>query len=135
MVALFDQAFGVLKCRTGVVDRARPQDHQEPIILVVNDVLNDTTRLGDQAFDGRGLNGKKTYQMLRGRQDRDVFDPLIVGFTGSVHALNALVLNVLLLAHLVPLDRLLSVSNVPMERKKTAHEGGLFESFERLQYA
>jgi hypothetical protein len=79
------------------------------------------------------MNGKETYQMLRRGQDRDVFDPLIVGFAGSIHALKSAVFNVLLLCHGVPLDRFLKRFEFAIGQKKTTLVGGLLESFERLE--
>ena len=85
-LALGLQAPRVLDRGHRVVDRARADDHQQPIVLALHDPSDRAPRLPDQRFDRRAGDREEADQMLRRRQRRHIDDPQVVGLAGALAA-------------------------------------------------
>ncbi len=78
------QPLGVVERGLGVVDRARADDEQQPVVLAVDDAMQRMAGIGHQRFH-RGIgDGKEADQMLGRRQGHDVLDAGVVGAGGLV---------------------------------------------------
>ena len=80
------QAARVLQCGGRIVDRARTDHDEEPIVLARHDVVNVLASLCDQRLDRRAANREKADQVLGRRQHGDVLDTFVVGLAGFVDA-------------------------------------------------
>ncbi|MCY1292872.1 hypothetical protein D3C81_1744550 [compost metagenome] len=74
----------IFERRLRVVDRARPHDHQQPVVLAMLDTRDALARLRDQRLDRRIPDGEKADQVLWRRQRDDVFDMRVVSHAGAV---------------------------------------------------
>ena len=72
----------VVQRRGRIVDGARADDHQQPVVLALHDLAHRLARPADQLFHRRAGNREEADQVLGRRQRRDVLDALVVGFAG-----------------------------------------------------
>jgi hypothetical protein len=68
------------------VDRARPDDHQQPVVLALHDPADRRARLADQRLDRRAGDREEADQVFRRRQGRHIDDPQVVGLAGPLAA-------------------------------------------------
>ena len=72
----------VVQRRGRVVDRARADDHQQPVVLALHDLAHRVARPADQLLHRRAGNREEADQVFRRRQRRHVLDALVVGLAG-----------------------------------------------------
>ena len=70
--------------RRRVVDRAGADHHQQPVVLAGHDVVYGLAGAGNQGFNRRTLDRKKTHQVFRRWEHGNVLDSFVVGDAGSV---------------------------------------------------
>ena len=80
------EASCVLQRSSRVVDGARPDHHQQTIVLPVHDLVNGLAGARNQLLDGGALDREEADQVLGGRQNGDVLDALVIGLAGGVRA-------------------------------------------------
>ena len=83
-LALLRQAHGVFDRGVRVMNRARPDHHQQAVRLAVQDALQFAARRGHQRLDRRALDREETDQVLRRGQRHDAADALVVGERGAI---------------------------------------------------
>jgi len=69
----------VFNGRIGVVNGARPDDHQQPVVLAAHDAVDAPARVRDQGFDRGGPDRKKADQVFGRGQHGNFLDALVVG--------------------------------------------------------
>ena len=78
------EAAGVFERSHRVVDGARSDHHQQPVVAAVDDVLGGVPGLGHQRFAGGTADGEKADEVFWGREHGDVLDSFVVGVALSL---------------------------------------------------
>jgi hypothetical protein len=78
-LAFFMQFFRIFQRGDRIMDRAWPDDHQQPVGLAVQDLAQLAPRVGDQRLHRGTLDREEADQVLGRRQRDDVLDALVVG--------------------------------------------------------
>ena len=82
-VALALELLRVLDGGERIVDRARPHDHQQAVVLALHDPADRAAGRADLLLDRRAGDREEPDQVLRRRQGRHVLDPQVVGLAGA----------------------------------------------------
>src|SRR5690606_14730757 len=76
--ALFGEPPGVLERRARIVDRARPDHDEQPVVVVAHDRTHRRPALEHQPLDGRTADWEESDQVFRGREHQHLLDALVV---------------------------------------------------------
>ena len=83
-LALLHQLAGVFLRRHRIVDRARPDHHQQPVVLPGHDGLDVAPGRRDQLFHGGAADGEETDEVIGRGQHVDGLDAFVVGLARAV---------------------------------------------------
>ena len=78
------QAAGVVQGRDRVVDGARADHHQQPVVAALHDVADGLAGAANQLLDRRPADREEADEVLGRGQGGHVLDPFVIGLRGTV---------------------------------------------------
>src|SRR5690606_16438929 len=88
-LALLGQPLRIVERRARIVNRARADHDQQPVVVAAHDPPHGGPALADQPLDARSLDREEADQVFGRRQDDDLRNALVVGGGGLVGLVGA----------------------------------------------